>query len=119
MWLSWHFYEMPVFLFSVWKNYINFGLDYFSLPTLALTLLSPWRRYHWRYPKSFDIGGYFSAFISNIFSRLMGAIARVMLMVIGVIMFALIVIVGFIALVFWLLIPFIIISLITLQFYAI
>ena len=84
MWFTWHFYEMPRFLFSVWKNYIFFVTNFFSVPLLLATFLSPWRRYAWKYPRGFDIGQYYQVFISNFFSRIIGAIARLVLIVIGI-----------------------------------
>lgn len=104
-WLSWHFFEAPKFLFSVWETYILFGLNYFSVPLLLKTLFSPWRRYKWRYPKSFDVAGYFSTLISNVFSRFIGIIVRILLIVFGVIAQVFIVILGAIVILFWIFLP--------------
>jgi len=109
-WLLWQFYEMPKFLFSVWRNYIIFGLDYFSIPLLLKTLFSPWRRYNWVYPKNFDIKEFFNTLISNVFSRILGAICRVVLIVIGTAAQLFILVAGVVAIFLWLLIPFIIIG---------
>ena len=109
MWFLWQFYEMPKFLFSVWRNYLLFGLDYFSIPLLVKTLFSPWRRYNWVYPKAFDIKEFFNTLISNIFSRILGAMCRIVLIVFGIVVQILIFLIGIIAIVLWLLIPFIII----------
>ena len=109
MWFLWQFYEMPKFLFSVWRNYLLFGLDYFSIPLLVKTLFSPWRRYNWVYPKGFDIKEFFNTLISNIFSRILGAMCRIVLIVFGIVVQILIFLIGIIAIVLWLLIPFIII----------
>src|SRR3989344_6523030 len=84
-WFVWHFCEMPKFLFSAWKNYILFGINSFSIPLLFKTLFSPWRKYKWRYPKIFDIKEFFSTLISNIFSRFLGAICRVILIIAGLV----------------------------------
>ncbi|MBI1866224.1 MAG: hypothetical protein HYS02_00455, partial [Candidatus Staskawiczbacteria bacterium] len=83
MWFLWQFYEMPKFLFSVWRGYILFILYYFSVPLLLRTLFSPWRRYNWIYPKVFDIKEFFNTFISNIFSRILGALCRIVLIMVG------------------------------------
>ena len=83
-WLKWHFVAMPLFLLSVWKNYILFGLDFFSVPLLASTLFAPWRRYRWSYSKHFNPVAYLGTFISNLFSRIVGAICRVVLIVAGI-----------------------------------
>jgi hypothetical protein len=117
-WVRWHFIEVPAFLFSVWKNYLSFGLYFFSVPLLIATLFSPWKRYKWSYPNSFDIGGYVSTFISNIFSRIIGAICRIPIIVAGIIGQIILFFAGLIAIVFWVLTPFIMIGLIFV-FYAI
>ncbi len=109
IWFLWHFYEMPKFLFSAWKNYLRFGLDYFSISLLFKTLFSPWRRYRWRYSKGFDIVEFFNTLISNFFSRILGAVCRVVLIIIGIIFQIFIFIAGILVILFWLFIPLIII----------
>ncbi len=110
MWLLWQFYEMPKFLFSVWRNFLLFGLDYFSIPLLFKTLFSPWRKYNWVYPKSFDIKEFFNTFISNTFSRILGAMCRTVLIIVGAVAQIFIFAAGIIVIILWMLIPFIIIG---------
>jgi hypothetical protein len=117
-WFVWHFYEAPKFLLYVWKNYLSFGLDFFSMPLLFSTLFSPWRNYKWRYPKGFSISGYFNVFISNTFSRIIGAMCRVLLIFFGVITQIVILILGAVVLIFWIGVPFIIIALIAFLVYG-
>lgn len=115
-WLFWHFYEVPKSLFFSWKNFLSFGLDFFSVHILILTLFSHWRRYKWTYPKGFSPRGYFEAFISNIFSRIIGAIVRFFLIIAGIAAEILILLVGAIVVLFWIVMPFIWVSLILLIF---
>ena len=110
LWFVWHFYEMPKFLLGVWKNYILFALNYFSLPILLKSLFSPWRKYKWNYPKGFDVGEFFSTLISNAVSRILGALVRIVLIVIGIIFQIFVVIAGLIIFLLWILIPFIIVA---------
>ena len=118
-WINWHFIQTPKFLLSVWDNYLFFGSNYFSIPLLLSTLFSPWKRYSWRYGKNFRLGEYLSVFVTNIFSRLMGFLCRVVLILAGITMQMVIVIVGALAIIFWLAIPLIIIFLVVLLFYGI
>jgi hypothetical protein len=100
---------MPKFLLGVWKNYILFASNYFSLPDLIKSLFSPWRKYKWNYPKSFDVAEFFSTLISNTFSRLLGFIMRIVLVVVGVSFQILVITAGFVIFIIWVLLPFMII----------
>ena len=115
-WLMWHFYEVPMFLISVWGNYISFVSDFFSIPILIKTFISPWRRYKWRYPKGFNVGEFFSTLISNIFSRIIGAIFRFVLIILGGLAQIFTLTIGSTIFLLWVLIPFILIILISLLF---
>jgi len=110
MWFLWHFYEMPKFLVLVWKNYLLFGLDYFSINLLFKTLFSPWRKYKWIYPKGFDIKEFFNTLISNAFSRILGAVCRMFLIVIGSFVQVFIFATGIFLITLWFLTPFITIA---------
>lgn len=110
LWVGWHFIEMPKFLLGVWKNYIFFASNYFSLALLLKSLFSPWRRYRWNYPKGFEVGEFLSTLISNIFSRFLGALIRVVLIIIGIVFQILVLLFGSVIFLLWILIPFIIIA---------
>ncbi len=110
-WFMWHFYQMPQFLFLIWKNFISFSLDFFSIPLLIATLFSPWRRYKWRYPGRFDIKGFFETLISNIFSRVVGAICRLFLIIVGIPVIVFMVLAGFIVILFWIIMPLVLVVL--------
>jgi len=103
--LSWHFYEAPKFLVKVWKNYINFSLNYFSTSLLLKTLFSPWRRYAWGYPKGFDVKVILENFVSNIISRVLGAIVRLFLIIAGAFVQVGIFLGGAILIAIWILLP--------------
>jgi len=101
---------MPRFLLGVWKNYILFALNYFSLSILLKSFFAPWRKYKWGYPRGFDIGEFFSTFISNAFSRFLGALMRIVLIVVGVFFQIFVVFAGLIIFLLWMLVPLIIIT---------
>jgi hypothetical protein len=104
-WFLWHFYEMPRFLILVWKNYILFALNYFSLPVLLKSLFSPWRKYKWIYPKGFNIAEFFNTLISNTFSRVLGFFMRIILIFVGILFQIFVVFGGTIIFLLWLLVP--------------
>ena len=73
-----------------------------------MTFLSPWRRYRWTYPQRFAPGEWVKTFISNGFSRIMGAIFRFIFIIIGIVTLGVTVIVGAVAVVLWIVLPFVI-----------
>lgn len=110
LWLIWQFYEMPMFLLQVWGNYFIFAANYFSFTLLLKTLFSPWRRYKWRYPKGFDLGEFFGTLISNTFSRFIGAMMRLILIIVGICLQVFVAVLGSVIFIAWILFPFIIIA---------
>lgn len=101
----WYFIEAPKFLFKVWRNFLVFGLNFFSVPLLLKTLFSPWHRYYVSYGRGFDIKVWFEAFISNLIFRTLGAIIRLVIIVLGIVFEAAIFLGGAILILFWLLLP--------------
>ena len=109
VWLAWHFIEMPKFLLLVWKNYIMFVSNYFSLPSLLKSFFAPWRRNRWSYPKHLDVGEFFNALISNSFSRFLGALVRTGLIIVGILSQIFVIFAGLVVFSFWILCPFIVV----------
>ena len=104
-WLAWQFFDVPRGILGAWKNFLKFGLNYFSIPFLLKTLFSPWRRYLWAYPKGFDLGKYFEALASNLISRILGMISRVFLIIIGLLFEIFLIFIGFFIFLGWFLLP--------------
>jgi hypothetical protein len=104
-WISWQFFDIPKNILKAWKNFLRFGFFYFSIPLLLKTLFSPWRRYIWFYPRGFDIGKYLEVWISNLMSRIIGAMMRIFLIIFGVIYEIFIFFVGAIVFSGWLILP--------------
>lgn len=117
-WFLWHFYEAPAFLFLVWENVIVATLHFFSIPDLLKTLFSPWKRYQWVYPKGFNPAEFINILISNLFSRLIGAISRFVLILIGLIVQVLVVVLGGVVILLWFLLPIAIVLLILFLMYG-
>ncbi|MBX4200854.1 hypothetical protein KW786_01870 [Candidatus Parcubacteria bacterium] len=111
LWFQWHFYQMPALLFSMWKNYLEFSMDFFSAPLLLMTLFSPWRKYHWHYPRAFDIKEYLNTFVSNFFSRILGAICRSFLIVASIVPLVFVFLAGAAVIIGWFLLPLMLIML--------
>ncbi len=105
LWIGWYYFEMSNNLLEAWKNFLFFNLNYFSIPLLLKTFFSPWRRYKWNYSRGFDIKQYFETFISNLVSRILGAICRVVLILIGIVTEVFIFIFGSFVFLVWLILP--------------
>jgi len=103
--LSWHFFDVPKDILRGWKNFLKFGLNYFSISLLFKTLFSHWRKYRWFYPKGFDIGKYIEVFFSNLISRILGAILRIFLIITGVLAEIFIIFAGIVIFLGWLILP--------------
>lgn len=104
-WLKWEFFDMPKLMLKAWKNYLRFGLNYFSTPLLVKTLFYPWRRYKWSYPRGFDFWLYFEAFFSNLIFISIGVCIRSVLIVIGVFFEILIFFIGLFVFLSWFCLP--------------
>jgi len=103
--IQWHFFDMAREIKKGWTNYLKFYLNFFSIPLLLKTLFSPWRRYQWPYGH-FSISGYIYTFVSNMFSRIIGAFLRLILIVVGLFVEFFIFIFGGLFFLFWLTLPF-------------
>ncbi len=117
-WLAWHFFQMPADLVLVWKNYIFFVAGYFSIPLLLSTLLSPWRHTAFASSKRFDMGEFFGNLIANAFSRVIGAVLRLALILAGLVAQVIVIALGALAIIFCLVVPFIVLGLIIFAIYV-
>jgi len=108
--LSWQFLEMPRDILAGWRNFLKFGLNYFSVSLLVRTFFSPWHKYTWAYPKGFDIGKYLEVFFSNLITRILGVILKSFLIFFGILAEIFIFLLGLILFFGWLILPILLIS---------
>lgn len=106
----WHFGTQLRAILKGWKNLLKFNLRYFSLGFLCKTFFSPWRRYRWSYGRGLSIKRYLNTFISNSISRVLGAIARFVLIVVGLIAEFLMIMGGILVIIIWLVLPLILVG---------
>ncbi len=107
--LIWQIFDVPKNILAAWRNFLKFGLNYFSIFLLLKTLFSPWRKYKMSYGKGFDIGRFFEVFSANLISRILGAIMRIILIFIGFLAEIFIILGGIIVFLGWLISPFLLI----------
>ncbi len=103
--ITWQFFDVPWGILKGWKTFLLFNLNYFSVPTLIKTYLSPWRRYGSHYGNPFDFWQNFEVLIFNLMSRIIGAIMRTFFIILGLISEFFIIIIGLIILIAWFLAP--------------
>jgi len=103
--LFWQFFEVPRNILKGWRNFLLFYLNYFSIPLLFKTLFSHWRKYKWTYPKGLNIGKRFEVLFSNLLSRFLGAIMRIILIFIGLLLEIFLFLIGIIIFLGWLFLP--------------
>lgn len=110
--LVWHYSIALSLIVKIWRNMLWFTVHYFSIPLLLRSLFAPWKRMTESKGKGFDLEAIAGAVVINVFSRLVGAIARSVL--IGVGLATLLVEVVSIVFVYllWLIAPFLIVILI-------
>ncbi len=109
LFLEWEYRDTPKSILMVWKNFLVFGLDYFSLPILLRTFFSPWKKYHSSYVGIFNVWENIEALIFNAMSRIIGAIIRLIFVIFGIAFEILIFISGIIVFLGWLILPFLLI----------
>ncbi len=105
-WWQWHFSFMPKRLLEIWKNFLKFGLYYFSVPLLLTTFFSHFHRYKWEYPtRGFDLGKILETAFSNLISRIMGMIFRFPLIIVGTLFEIFLIFTGVLVIIFWIFLP--------------
>ncbi|MDD4531709.1 MAG: hypothetical protein PHH21_03335 [Candidatus Pacebacteria bacterium] len=77
--LYWQLILTPKKSLNIWKNYLVFGLQFFSIKETLRSLFSPWRRYMWDYGRGFDPGKWLEVFFSNMITRVIGFVMRLFL----------------------------------------
>ncbi len=109
LFLKWYYIESSKKIFLITKNFLHFGVSYFSLPLLIKTFFAPWRGYYEEYARGFNIKNFFSAWSTNTISRTFGAVIRFFLIILFVITEVVFLVGGILMWFFWLFLPFLII----------
>lgn len=95
--LYWQLVLTPKKVLTITRNYLAFGLEFFSIRGTIRSLFSPWRRYMWDYGRGFDPGKWLEVLFSNIITRVIGFIMRLFLIVFFIIYEIVVLILGIIA----------------------
>lgn len=110
--IKWHYGKAIISLSKIWKNFLFFIFDFFSIKLLFQNFFDPWKRMTDYYPKSFDIKKYFYSFINNLIMRLVGMLMRTGMIIVSFISLIIFILIYPLILLLWLILPFIVLALI-------
>ena len=103
--IFWHYTSAFGEILHVWKNLMWFTFNFFSLPQMVKSYLTPWKRMTEERGNTFNFEDLAGFIIINLISRIIGIILRTTIIIMGLISLS-ILIVGIIATyIFWLLAP--------------
>jgi len=102
---GWYYTQAVKGLIKIWRNFIIFVEEYYSIPLLIKTLFHPWRRDITKYGRGFSFKKFFETLSFNLISRSIGFSARITIIIIGVLCLVGIMVSGFLALIIWIILP--------------
>jgi len=108
---KWYYGEALKSVLTAWRNFIIFALNYFSIPLLFKTLISPWRRDITKRPHGLDLKKFFEYLVFNAISRGIGFVVRLLTIIVGIVYLILTIIVGGIFFILWIILPLLILGL--------
>ncbi|MEX0930207.1 MAG: hypothetical protein WDZ79_00870 [Candidatus Paceibacterota bacterium] len=101
----WHYTRAIRDGVRITRTLVWFCFHFFSIALLARTLFAPFEKLSERYPRGFDPSRILSALIVNTLMRLIGALARLVVIAIGLASMAAIILLGAIGFVVWIVFP--------------
>ena len=108
--LAWHYGRAFFDIKDIFKNFLVFLYNFFSIPTLIFSLFSPWQRMQESYSKNdLSFEGTIGNLIVNIIMRLVGAVVRLLFIVVGFVSIILCLVLGVVIFCAWILLPLIIV----------
>jgi hypothetical protein len=106
LYFSWHYGRALADFGGVLGNLWWFVGHLFSLPLMIRSLFSPWRRLNEAYPRSFmSLEAIGEALVVNILMRMVGFVARVVLISIALLSYGLLLVGGALTFSVWLAVP--------------
>lgn len=108
---KWHYGQALADIARVWRNYLWFFYNFFSIPVLISTFLTPFNLLGEPYRKGggFDVGKLFETLLVNVLMRFVGAGVRLSTIITGFFVLVVIFIIGAVALAVWVAMPLVIV----------
>jgi hypothetical protein len=103
--LFWHYGRGLRSVFRIAGNFFAFSLHLFSVRELSDSLFAPWKQITFSHRGGFLTAEALEALWGNVISRVLGAMARSVLIAIGVFFAAIVVALDIVIIVLWLLAP--------------
>ncbi|EKE24919.1 MAG: hypothetical protein ACD_5C00356G0006 [uncultured bacterium] len=104
--ISWYYNDAVHGILEIWKNFLVFTWQHFSIWEMLATLISPWRRdvemKSWR---GFHPGRALELVFGNILSRLVGAFVRILVLIFGIVIFLFVFVFGIEVAILWVSMP--------------
>lgn len=93
--IYWHFAQAPFAIIKLTTNLLICTEHFFSIQILIKTLFSPFRRVTFDQGPGFSFSKYFEVVLSNLISRILGAIIRIVVIAAGIVGELLVLLLGF------------------------
>jgi len=112
--IGWHYTKAYKDIVSVWKNFLQFFYNFFSIKVLLATLFSPLKKMHEERKPGLNFEDLFSVLLVNTIMRLVGLLVKSIIIIIGTFVILVVFILGLAVLIAWAFLPiFLIVSIIT------
>jgi hypothetical protein len=115
---SWHYSQGLLDYFRIWKNLVWFLWNFFSIKILLKTFFTPFERLQEKYNGGLDMESLAASIIVTNLMRLVGMLARSVIIIFGLIVLMTFIIAGFFGIFLWLILPFAISGLIFISIIA-
>ena len=109
--VAWHYGRALGEIFQISRNLLRHGYDFFSIPLLLKTWISPWYRMKERYGVWTDLEATGEALLGNFVLRIVGFLLRTLVLLFGAIYEILVLFGAVVVCVAWILFPIVIIVL--------
>lgn len=112
--ISWHYTRALSDLIYLFKSFVIFIWNFFSIQILLKTLFVPFQKLNAQRTKRFDLEEFFSALITNLLMRLVGFFVRSLFIILGIFCFIFFTIFYSVFFFIWLVAPFILAGMVVL-----
>lgn len=117
--ISWHYTHGISGFLQLWKNFLWFNYNFFSIPLLLRTLFAPFQRLKEQYQGGLHVEDFMSVVITNILMRCIGFIIRFSMILMGGVSYLVLLIGGVLCFLLWIILPFVLLFLLIASFIAI